>query len=155
MATGEDGLPFIDRLTVGVEADRETTWSALVEVLTRSLESRSSRFGARLLGSSVLEASGPRPIEAGATLPGFRVVAVERPAGLTLDGSHWFARHEMTFEIASSGTDCSELSVVTRAEFPGPVGTVYRGLVIGSGGHVLATRRLLNSVRREAERRTN
>lgn len=152
MATGEeDGLPFIDRLAVGVGAGREATWAALVEVLTRSLESRGSRLGARVLGSAVREAAGPRPIEAGATLPGFRVAAVEPPVELVLDGSHRFARHEMAFALAERGPRDTELSVETRAEFPGPVGTLYRALVIGSRGHVLVTMRLLRAVRREAE----
>lgn len=144
-------LPLIDRLAVEVAADPEATWSALIEVLTRSLESRGSRIGSRLLGSSVREATGPRPLEAGSTLPGFRVAAVDPPHGLTLDGSHRFARHEMAFEVAGSGSGATELAVVTRAEFPGPVGTLYRAFVIGSGGHVLVTRRLLRAVKREAE----
>lgn len=97
------------------------------------------------------EATGPRPIEAGATLPGFRVASVEPPGALVLDGSHRFARHEMAFELSGSGSGLTELAVVTRAEFPGPVGTAYRAFVIGSGGHVVATRRLLKSVKREAE----
>lgn len=151
MAAGEDELPFIDRLAVEVGADREATWGALVETLTRSLESGSSRLAARVLGSSVLEASGPRPIETGGTLPGFGVASVEPPRRLVLDGSHRFARHEMAFGLSESGSGRTELAVVTRAEFPGPVGRVYRGLVIGSGGHVLATRRLLKAVKREAE----
>ena len=149
--TGEDGLPFIDRLAVDVGAGREATWSALVEVLTRSLESRGSRVGSSLLGSSVREASGPRPLEAGSTLPGFRVAAIDPPHGLTLDGSHRFARHEMAFALAERGPRGTELSVVTRAEFPGPVGPLYRALVIGTRGHVLVTMRLLRAVKREAE----
>ena len=148
----ERELPFIDRLAVEVAADRETTWTALVEVLTRSLESRGSRLGARVLGSSVLEASGPRPLATGASLPGFRVASVEAPDELVLDGTHRFARHEMVFQLAESGPALTELSVVTRAAFPGPIGKVYRVLVIGSRGHVLATRRLLKAVRREAEK---
>lgn len=148
----EKELPFIDRLAVEVAADRETTWTALVEVLTRSLESRGSRLGARVLGSSVLEASGPRPLATGASLPGFRVASVEAPDELVLDGTHRFARHEMVFQLAESGPALTELSVVTQAAFPGPIGKVYRVLVIGSRGHVLATRRLLKAVRREAEK---
>jgi hypothetical protein len=58
-------LPFIDRLVIEVAADRSATWAALIEVLTRSLESRGSRLGSRLLESSVLEAGGPRPLDFG------------------------------------------------------------------------------------------
>lgn len=152
MMTGGPELEFIDRLAVDVEAGKESTWSALVEVLTSSLESRGSQLAARALGSSVLEATGPRPIETGATLPGFRIASVEPPDGLVLDGSHRFARHEMAFNLVDLDADRTELAVETRADFPGPVGNLYRSLVIGSGGHVLVTMRLLRSVKREAER---
>ena len=73
------------------------------------------------------------------------------PHGLTLDGTHRFARHEMAFALDEREPSDTELSVITRAAFPGPVGRIYRGLVIGSGGHVLATLRLLKAVKREAE----
>ena len=146
-------LPFIDRLAVEVNADRETTWGALDGVLTRSLESRSSRLAARALGSSELHPAGPRPLSAGSTLPGFRVAAVERGRELTLDGTHRFARHEMIFDLGDLEDGRTELGVITRAEFPGPIGSIYRTFVIGSGGHVIATRRLLKAVGREAEAR--
>lgn len=146
-------LPFIDRLGIEIGADRETAWDALLEVLARSLESRTSRKAARALGASELRASGPRPLSAGSTLPGFRVAAAEDQRRLTLDGSHRFARHEMVFELTDLGSGRTELAVITRAEFPGPIGTLYRTLVIGSGGHVIATRRLLAAVGREAETR--
>jgi len=148
---GVDGLAFIDRLAVEVDAGVEATWQALVDVLTRSLESRSSKAGARVLGSSVRDATGPRPLAAGSTLPGFRVTAVEAPVMLVLAGEHRFARHEMTFGLADAGGGRTELAVETRADFPGPIGTLYRSLVIGTGGHVLVTRRLLKAVRRGAE----
>jgi hypothetical protein len=147
------GLPFIDRLGVEVDADRKTTWEALIDVLTNSLESKSSRLGARVLGSSELGDSGPRPLSTGSTLPGFRVAAADEDRELILDGSHRFARHEMVFELTDLGSGRTELAVVTRAEFPGLIGTLYRALVIGSGGHVIVTRRLLRAVMREAETR--
>ncbi len=40
----------------------------------------------------------------------------------------------------------------SRAEFPGASGRVYRGLVIGTRGHVVAVRRLLQAIKRRAER---
>lgn len=144
-------LPFIDRLGVEVEADVGSTWRALVGVLTRSLESNGSRRAARILGSSELRSSGPRPLSAGSTLPGFRVAETREPTRLVLDGSHRFARHEMAFALSAMTEHRTELSVVTRAEFPGAIGTVYRAFVIGAGGHVIVTRRLLKAVGREAE----
>ena len=44
----------------------------------------------------------------------------------------------------------TELRAVTDAAFPGPHGRVYRALVISSGGHTVATNRILRSVRRRA-----
>lgn len=146
-------LPFIDRLVIEVAADRKVTWQALIDVLTRSLESATSRRTARALGSSELRASGPRPLSPGSTLPGFRVATADEPRALTLDGSHRFARHEMIFDLSDLEEGRTELAVVTRAEFPGPIGSLYRTMVIGTGGHVIATRRLLRSIGREAEAR--
>ena len=40
----------------------------------------------------------------------------------------------------------------TRAEFPHLKGAIYKGLVIGTRMHVLATRRILAGVKRNAER---
>ena len=44
------------------------------------------------------------------------------------------------------------LGAETRAEFPGKTGRLYRTAVIGTRGHVLATRSVLRTVRRRAER---
>ena len=153
MVGDEQALSFIDRLGIEVEADLATTWNALVGVLTRSLESKGSRLAVRLLGSAVTGASGPSRLAAGSTLPGFRVIASSEPRELVLNGSHRFALNEMAFGLAAIEPGRTELTVVTRAEFPGPVGTLYRALVIGTGGHVIATRRLLKAVGREAETR--
>ncbi len=43
--------------------------------------------------------------------------------------------------------DGTLLSARTYADFPGVGGRVYRALVVGSGAHVLAVRRMLRSVR--------
>ena len=41
----------------------------------------------------------------------------------------------------------------SRAAFPGPQGRLYRLAVVGSGGHVVAVRRMLTGIRRAADRR--
>jgi hypothetical protein len=43
------------------------------------------------------------------------------------------------------------LRAESRATFPGLAGAAYRLLVVRSGGHVVAVRRLLSAVRRRAE----
>jgi hypothetical protein len=71
---------------------------------------------------------------------------------LALEGRHRFSRYALTFRIDDLGDGASRLRAETRAEFPGARGSVYRALVIGTRGHTLATRRMLNSVGRRAER---
>ena len=44
------------------------------------------------------------------------------------------------------------LRAESRAAFPGARGAVYRMLLMGTGGHVLVTRRMLAAVKRSAER---
>lgn len=52
---------------------------------------------------------------------------------------------------AKTGAGTSRRAV-TYARFAGLHGRIYRALVIGSGGHALATRRMLRSIKRVAER---
>jgi hypothetical protein len=58
----------------------------------------------------------------------------------------------LIFRLAA-GDHRTTLCAETRAAFPGIGGRVYRGLVIGTGGHVLVVRGLLRAARRYAERR--
>jgi len=44
------------------------------------------------------------------------------------------------------------LRAETRARFPGGAGRLYRAAVIGTRGHILVTMRLLEAVKRRAER---
>lgn len=44
------------------------------------------------------------------------------------------------------------LPAESRAAFPRVSGAVYRMLLLGTGGHVLVTRRMLAAVKRSAER---
>jgi hypothetical protein len=74
------------------------------------------------------------------------------PAVLALMGEHRFSRYALIFKITETVTGRVRLGAETRAEFPGRRGHVYRALVIGTRGHVLATRTMLRSVRRAAER---
>jgi hypothetical protein len=105
---------------------------------------------ARLLGCEDTALSGA-PGEVGSTVPGFRVRHAERPRKLALEGRHRFSNYELDFEIEDLGAGRSLLRAITHAEFPGLRGRIYRGLVIGSRGHVLATRRLLRAIARRAE----
>lgn len=140
-------LPYIDEHTREVAAPPEETWTALTR---GSFGGAGAGTIARLLGCEETALSGA-PGEAGSTVPGFRVREAERPRKLVLQGRHRFSNYELGFEIEDLGAGLSLLRAITRAEFPGLRGRIYRGLVIGSRGHVLATRRLLRAIAQHAE----
>ena len=67
-------------------------------------------------------------------------------------GEHRFSRYALVFSVTPLGDgDRVRVAAETRAEFPGRSGRVYRGLVIGSRGHVVATHTILRAVKRRAE----
>jgi hypothetical protein len=106
---------------------------------------------ARRLGCRPSQRSGEIG-EIGSTIPGFLVARSVPPAVLALLGEHRFSRYALIFRITETPAGPVRLSAETRAEFPGTRGRIYRALVIGSRGHVLATNSILRSVRRLAER---
>ncbi len=124
-------LPFIDRISIEIDAPAATAWSALVD--------------------SVAKVSRPKAsLSVGATLPGFSVVRLSEPTDLGLAGSHFFARYTLDAEISAINDRRCRLSATTHAAFPGLKGTLYRALVIGSGGHVVVVNQLLRIIKRRA-----
>ena len=87
----------------------------------------------------------------GDAVAGFAVTEVDPPRVLTLRGRHRFSRYELRCVLEPVEPGRTELHVRTAAVFPGLLGRGYRVAVIGSGGHVLAVRRLLGQVARRAE----
>lgn len=81
---------------------------------------------------------------------GFEIAEDDPPRLVSLAGRHRFSRYVLDFRVEPTTTGAS-ITAVTFADFPGPHGRVYRMLVIGSRGHVLAVRRLLAGIRRRAE----
>ena len=121
-------------------------------VVPRATGGRVSERFADLLGCDQRRASGP--VQApGSTVVGFRVARSEAPTELALEGAHRFSRYALIFRIDDLGGARSRLRAETRADFPGAHGRLYRALVIGTRGHVLAVRRILGAVRRRAEDR--
>ena len=146
-----ESLPFVDELSVDVAAGPDAVWDALIAV-TREFTSRpGGSRAARALGYAHTERTG-EPGEIGSTIPGFVVARAVRPAVLALMGEHRFSRYALVLTVTESSARVVRLGAETRAEFPGAAGTAYRGLVIGTRGHVLVTRSFLRSVRRRAER---
>jgi hypothetical protein len=154
-----DALPRIDEHTTTVRVDDPgRVWSALGDVLGRSRVPGLGRsripttgYGARLLRVHPGTRSGD-PLLAGSTLPGFTVIRADPDKELALSGHHRFSAYALIFRLVADERRTT-LSAETRAEFPGVGGRVYRGLVIGTGGHVLVVRALLRATRRRAERR--
>lgn len=93
-------------------------------------------------------------ISVGDTVPGFAVTETDPPRLLTLRGRHRFSRYELRFELNSLHPDRVEVHAITSAAFPGVHGQIYRALVIGTGGHHIAVRRMLTLMARPPERKT-
>jgi hypothetical protein len=127
-----------------VSAPPEAAWDAAAEVVG-GLGGRFGSAAAHVLGCSETVADFPR------TVVGFRVVRADRPGVISLAGQHRFSRYALEFSTQPAGDGATKLRAETRAEFPGLHGRLYRALVIGTGGHVLAVRRLLATIRRSAE----
>lgn len=130
----------------------EATWQALLLVVERSFGSPSTGRFARLLGCADTHSSGPRPLAAGSTLPGFRVEVATKPAQLTLMGAHRFSDYALIFRLDGESGGPTLVRAETRASFPGLKGRLYRTGVISTRLHVLVTRRLLTATKRVAER---
>jgi hypothetical protein len=144
-----ESLPFVDEHSVEVAASLDDTWAALIAVMGSG--SRAAAPVARALGCLSTRRSGEFG-RIGTTIPGFIVTRSVPPAVLALMGEHRYSRYALIFRIAEqTGDRPPRLSAETRAQFPGRSGSIYRGLVIGSHGHVLATSSILRSVRRRAE----
>ena len=144
-------LPHIDEHSVEIAAGSAVTWNALLRVVEGSFGSTATGRIARLLGCADVDAAGPRPLVAGSALPGFHVEAADQPLELALAGSHRFSEYALIFRLDELGDDHTRLRAETKATFPGLKGGVYRTLVIGTRGHVLVTRRLLNAAKHRAE----
>jgi hypothetical protein len=152
VSPSSERLPHIDEHAILVEAGLAATWTALARVVEGTVATGAAPRVARLLGCADTAAAGPRPLAEGSPLPGFRVAAAERPAELALAGSHRFSSYALIFRLVELGERRTRVRAETRAEFPRLKGAVYRGLVIGTRMHVLATRRILAGVKGSAER---
>lgn len=146
-----DALPFVDEHGVEVAAPTEVVWESLCRVADGSFSSPIADRGARLLGCEETAASGPRPLAEGSTIPGFVVARAEPGSRLALVGRHRYSEYALVFRLVGEG-GTTRVRAETRARFPGAAGRLYRGAVIGTRGHVLVTMRLLNVVKRRAER---
>jgi hypothetical protein len=145
-------LPFVDEHAIVIDRPLADVWRALLAVLDGSFSGGRTARVAGILGCAQTAVGGPRPLAVGSTFPGFEVVGVEPERMLTLAGRHRFSRYALVFEIDALGPSQQRVRAVTRAVFPGLHGAVYRALVIGTRGHVVAVKRMLSAVQRRAQR---
>jgi hypothetical protein len=152
--TGHLGrLPAVDEHATAVAAGAGDVWAALLDTLDRASTRPGAAPYARAVGADERTAAGPRPLAVGSTLPGFRVTAAVPATELVLTGRHRFSDYAFVFRLEPIAPGRTLLRAETRADFPGAAGAGYRLLVVGSGGHARAVRRLLATVRRRSEQR--
>jgi len=144
-------LPFVDEHGVEVAAPADAVWEALCRVAEGSFSSPFAGRFARLVGCESTGPAGPRPLAEGSAFPGFVVARAEPGSQLALAGRHRYSDYALVFHLEGDG-GTTRLRAETRARFPGASGRLYRAAVIGTRGHVLVTKRLLNAVKRRAER---
>ena len=120
-------LPYIDEHAITIPADPATTWAALLRVMCRN-------------------PSDPT------TVPfGFVLDAATPPERLALKGRHPFAVYKLIFELDPCPGGGTRVTAQTWAAFPGIRGTLYRAIVIGSGGHRIVVRRMLRNIAAQAD----
>jgi hypothetical protein len=144
-------LPHVDEHATVIDAGAEAVWRSLGETLDRSFSRPRAAGYARLVGSADRTVAGPRPLAEGSTLPGFRVIRAIPGRELVLVGRHRFSSYALIFRLDEVGAERYRVRAETRATFPGLKGGLYRLLVIRTGGHVVGMRRLLSTIRRQAE----
>lgn len=144
--------PRVDEHSVVVQAPPEAVWKATLTTVEQSFYPL--RMVARALGCHDVSVRGPRPLTVGSAFPGFHVVTADAPRELWLAGGHRFSDYALILRLDGLADGTVRLTADSRASFPGLHGTIYRTLVIGSRGHVLAVKRLLAAVKHRAEHRS-
>ena len=139
---------YRDLRTATIAAPPQAIWQALLD----QVEALGPPRYARMLGCRDTQAHGPRPLEAGSTVPGFRVTTAKPPDRLVLEGVHRFSAYTLTFllvpDVLAPDDAATRLEAHTDATFPGVRGALYRLLVIESRLHKLATWSIVERIRR-------
>ncbi len=138
--SSSDELPLLDSHALRIGAPPHVVWQQLTAYVDRVLVDAERGPLARIWGTEPPS--------------GFAVTDVVEGHRLTTSGRHRFSTYRLVFEVepVEPVEGAAELRALSYAEFPGSTGRIYRALVIGSGAHVLATRRMLRAVRERAER---
>jgi hypothetical protein len=142
------GLPWVDEHAEEILAPVGAVWPALLRTVERMTDGGAAPRYARLVGCADTEAGGPRPLEVGSAVPGFRVAALTPERLLVLAGSHHFSDYALSFRLEPLGAVRTRVVAETRAVFPGVKGRAYRMAVIGTRMHVLVVKRVLRGIKR-------
>ncbi len=141
---------FVDEHSVVIDAPAEAVWETLVRQVSGLFGGGLAPRYARAVGCDDQTVGGPRPLAEGSTMPGFHVEIFIPPSELVLAGRHRFSTYVLRFRVEPINATQSRLRAETRAAFPGFAGGLYRFLVIGTGGHAVAVRRILAHAKRSA-----
>lgn len=147
-------MPPVDERSIEIDASAEAAWAALFPTLTRMLDGKLSRRLAQRLKARDTVADGDLH-HPGGTLPGFVVARAISPVMLALMGEHRFSSYALVIRIDLLPGQRSRVRAETRASFPGVKGTLYKTAVVGSRGHAFTIRRMLRSLKKQAERRAS
>jgi hypothetical protein len=120
-------LPYIDEHAITIDANRADTWAALLKVLCRD------------------------PNDPASVGVGFALDEATPHQRFVLKGRHPFSVYRWVFELDDEGPKRTRVRSQTWAAFPGLHGTLYRALVIGSGGHRIAVRWMLRRIGAKAQ----
>lgn len=145
-------LPEIDDHVQLVAVTADGAWRALLAVLAGTFRALPRPLAsAWALDQPVRSSDWDHPV-VGSTIPGFAVADLDPPTTLVLRGRHRFSRYELRFLLVPVDPGQTEVHARSSAVFPGVHGRLYRAVVIGTGAHRVAVRRLLAQVARRAER---
>ncbi len=153
MTQTETPVPVLDEHTAVAAAEADAVWAALLDEIADAFDGPAATTYARAVGCDPAEASGPRPLEPGSTVAGFRVTDAVPTEELTLEGRHRFSTYMMQVRLEALAPDSTLVRITSYARFPGPLGRIYRLLAVRTGIHVVAVSRLLDGVRRRSEGR--
>ena len=127
-------LPLLDKHSATLHASQSAVWQAVRRYACGLAQSDHVVLG-RVLGTE------PRS--------GFELAEEVEGERLVLIGRHRFARYRLVFELDVEPSNATTLSVLSFAAFPGARGRLYRGLLMGTRGHVLAVRHMLRTIQRQ------
>lgn len=129
-------LPLLDEHSATIAAPRPAVWEAVRSLALSLAESEHAVLG-------VVLGTVPRS--------GFRLDGEVDGREVALAGRHRFARYRLLFAVSDAPGGATTLSVQSYASFPGLRGRLYRSLLLGTRGHLLAVRGMIRQVRRSCE----